>query len=79
MHFILLVDCVDEDEFDSKLSSLKTRWNRLELNGRRVALGETFEPEFFDWFVVEKRDIVCKCMLQNVRIAAQLGNPPERF
>ena len=31
------------------------------------------------WFVLEKRDTVCKCMLQSVRIAAQLGKPPERF
>lgn len=50
-----------------------------EREGRRVVSGATVEPKFFDWFVLEKRDTVCKCMLQSVRIAAQLGKPPERF
>ena len=74
-----LVDAVDLSDFDAKLAALEERWNKLEKEGRRVVPGETFEPEFYSWFVREKRDVVRSSMIQSVRKAAQLGDPPEKF
>ena len=44
-----------------------------------VTLGHKIEPEFYNWFVCEKSETMCKCMIHSVRAAAGLGNPPEKF
>ena len=74
-----LVDAVDEHDFDTKLAMLEERWEKLEKEGRKMIPGEVVQPQFYSWFVSEKRDVVRSSMLQSVRIAAQLGNPPDRF
>jgi hypothetical protein len=74
-----LVDAVDSLDFDVKLASLEMRWNKLEVEGRKVIQGVRIEPEFYCWFIGEKSEVVCKSMIQSVRIAARLGNPPEKF
>lgn len=58
---------------------LQKRWNVLEREGRRLVPGDTVEPEFYTWFVCEKSEIIHTKMLWNVRIAAQLGDPPAKF
>ncbi len=72
-----LVDALDSD-FETKLATLQERWNKIEKEGRRVVPGENVEPEFYSWFVSEKR-LVRNNMIRSVRVAAQLGDPPEFY
>ena len=69
----------NDDDFDDKLVSLEKRWNKIEKEGHKVVPGENVQPEFYSWFVRNKRDIVRNSMLKSVRVAAQLGNPPAKF
>ena len=78
-----LVDPIDVSDFDAKLASLEEQWNKLERKGRKVIPRDRVEPEFYSWFVRENGDIVCNnvCnnMIQCVRVAVQLGDPPDKF
>ena len=74
-----LVDAVNSDDFAKKLSGLEECWNDLEKCGERVLPGEVITTELYNWFVCEKSDVMRNCMIQNVRVAAQLGDPPEKF
>ncbi len=76
---VSLVDAVNSSNFDTKLARLEERWNKMEKEGRRVVPGEHVKPEFYSWFVSEKRDVVRNIMIGSVRKAAQLGDPPEKF
>ena len=73
-----MVDAADS-EFEGKLAALKGPWNKIERECKRVIPGKSTEAEFYFWFVSKKRDIVHNNMLKAVRVAAQLGNPTEKF
>ena len=62
-----LVDADDEKDFQEKLCSLKQRWDAFESLHRCVTHGKSVQPEFYNWFVSEKVDIVVKCMLPGIR------------
>lgn len=47
--------------------------------GRKALPGESADPKFRSWFITEKSDVVRKHMIRSVRLAAILGDPPERF
>jgi len=72
---------VDTTDFASKLNALEERWNHFEMSGKRVVPLEanSTQPEFYNWFVSEKSSIVRNNMIQSVRKAAHLGDPPEKF
>ena len=74
-----LVDAVSEQDYDTKFGALKQRWNELEMRGKRVPTGEEVIPEFYSWFEAHKSHVVRSSMIQSVRKAAQLGDPPEKF
>ena len=73
-----MVDAADS-EFEGTLAALKGPWNKIERECKRVIPGKSSEAEFYFWFVSKKRDIVHNNMLKAVRVAAQLGNPTEKF
>ena len=72
-----LVDAADEKDFREKLCLLM--WNEFESSNRSVPQGKSFEPEFFNWFVKEKADVIVNCMLPDIRKKAGLGEEPDHF
>ena len=70
-----LVDAKSEDEFHSKMTSLKEVWNK------RKSRETKSDPQFFDWFMVHVHcsNIIVKNMLRPVRTAAGLRSPPSPF
>ena len=65
-----IVDSDDEEEFRTRLTSLKTVWlQRLGLKGFK----------FHQWFVMHKADLMEKKMLKPVRRRAGLGQPPKPY
>lgn len=67
-----LVDVDDDDTFEASVCSLKTLWNDRELPFNNL-------PKFFDWFVVNYKEVVKTTMLKSLRIDARLGNPPQPY
>ena len=65
-----IVDSGGEEEFLSRLQSLKTAW--AEKIGEKGQL-------FYQWFMKYEAQNMAKCMLRPVRIRAGLGNPPPPF
>ena len=74
--WLILLICLN---FDVKLVSQERRWNKLEVEGRMVVVGETIKPEYYYWFIKEKAEVIRRSMVQSVRIVAHLGNPPGKF
>ena len=44
-----------------------------------MPVGKEFQPEFHDWFIREKADVIVNCMLPDVRTKAGLGENPDIF
>ena len=77
--YLGLVDADGEKDFREKLCSLKQRWDTFERSHRCVPHGKSFQPEFYNWFVSEKADVIVKCMLPGIRKKAGLGEEPDHF
>ena len=71
-----LVDST-ETEFEEKLSTLKDRWDLLELRNRRMLANEGGEPKFYRWFLQYKAQDMKLCMLKNTRQSAGLCSKGE--
>ena len=74
-----LVDATSEKDFREKLCALKERWDTFEQVNRSVPVGKEFQPEFHDWFIREKADVIVNCMLPDARTKAGLGENPDHF
>ena len=65
--YLGLVDADGEKDFREKLCSLKQRWHTFERSHHCVPQGKSFQPEFYNWFISEKADVIVKCMLPGIR------------
>ena len=67
-----LVDSSNEEEFESKLVTLKEQWEEKE------KMHDT-KTGFYNWFVQNKATVIKSTMLKSVRTEAGLGSPPQIF
>lgn len=71
-----LVDANSEAEFDEQLISLKVKWEELE--DQRTKRSEN-KLTFHTWFMKYHAEEIKSTMIQSIRIAAGLGDPPSEF
>ena len=77
-----LVDSCTEEEFDTNLAQVESRWNALECSNRCMLSTENCCPQFHAWFVKNKADEMKCTMLRHTREKAglQVGDViPEFF
>ena len=53
-HQLGLVDSSGEDEFDSNLARVQSRWDNLGISNCRTLGSENHQPQFHAWFVKHK-------------------------
>ena len=64
-----LIDCLSEEEFDSKLLNLRSKWEKREMKAR-----QTSKPEFVRYFDVYIAQEMKEKMILSVRRQAGLGD-----
>ena len=68
-----LIDADDASEFDVQVDLSKKMWDSLHKSFN-------FKSDaFFAFFDSQKEDVFKNCLIKSVRIAAGLGNPPEKY
>lgn len=69
-----LVDCCDSIVFDASLTSLKERWDEIEIEA--FSDRKSHKPQFHQWFAKWKSEDFRNCTLRNLREDIGLGSPP---
>ena len=69
----------DVADFTAKLNSLEDRWNALELSSRSSTSTNPPQPEFHQWFKMNKAEEISQSMIKSIRQKAGLGDSPPPF
>ena len=69
-----LVDSYDANDFDKRLSSFKEKWDDFESSCHPHQ-----DPQFFQWFLDNKADVMKSTMIVSIRESVGLGSPPLKY